>query len=236
MKTVKEFSSLTGVSVRTLHYYDSIGLLKPEQLSDAGYRLYGTASLERLRQILFFRELDFPLEKIQRILDDPHFDRKKAMEEHIRLLCLQRERLDRLIALAGKEVKEMDLKVFQKEELEAYKKEAQKRWGHTEEYKESLKKEKAGDPEAAVKELMDCFARFGALLSEDPASEAAQNEVQRLQDCISKNYYKCTKPVLASLGQMYTQDERFKKNIDRMGGEGTAEFAAKAIGIYCRLP
>ena len=93
MKTVKEVSLLTGVSVRALHHYDAIGLLKPAKVTEAGYRLYDTASLERLQQILLFRELEFPLKEIKAILESPDFDRNKALEQQISLLELKKEHL-----------------------------------------------------------------------------------------------------------------------------------------------
>ena len=99
MKTIRQVAELSGVSVRTLHYYDEIGLLAPAAVTGAGYRLYDAAALARLQQILFFRELDFPLADIRRILDDPAFDRRKAMAGHRALLQLKLERLQRLIGL-----------------------------------------------------------------------------------------------------------------------------------------
>ena len=99
MKTVKEVSELTGVSVRTLHHYDAIGLLKPSSVTEAGYRLYDEEALRRLQSILLFRELQFPLREIREILDRSDFDPEEALTRQIRLLELQRERLDRIIAL-----------------------------------------------------------------------------------------------------------------------------------------
>ena len=96
MKTVKEFAALTGVSIRTLHYYDEIGLLRPASVTDSGYRLYGQQELERLQQILFLRELRFSLKEIAQILDDPTFDKRQALHQHRQLLLLQRQRLDDL--------------------------------------------------------------------------------------------------------------------------------------------
>ena len=100
MMTVNEVSKLTGVSVRTLHYYDEIGLLCPEKVTEVGYRLYGEAELDRLQHILLFRELQFPLKEIRRILDSSDFDRNRALEQQITLLKMKKEHLDNLIALA----------------------------------------------------------------------------------------------------------------------------------------
>ena len=128
MKTVQEVSRLTGVSVRTLHHYDAIGLLKPTKVTEAGYRLYDDAALSRLHSILLFRELQFPLKEIKGILDSPQFDSDKALERQIELLELQRKRLGELIDHA-RELKEkgctrMGFKAFDKSELEQYKAEA----------------------------------------------------------------------------------------------------------------
>ena len=100
MMTVHEVSGLTGVSIRTLQYYDRIGLLHPAEYTDAGYRLYNDAALETLQQILLFRELEFPLKDIQRIIQSPSFDRQKALDQQITLLELKKEHLDNLISLA----------------------------------------------------------------------------------------------------------------------------------------
>ena len=105
MRTVHEVSELAGVSVRTLHHYDAIGLLPPTRLTEAGYRLYDDTALARLQTILLFRELEFPLKDIRQILDDPRFDRAAALEDQIRLLELRRERLGRLIDLARETLK-----------------------------------------------------------------------------------------------------------------------------------
>ena len=100
MKTVKEVSELTGVSIRTLHHYDAIGLLKPTEVTEAGYRLYDDAALEKLHTILLFRELEFPLREIKQIMESPNFDPTEALEQQIGLLQRQYKHIGRLIALA----------------------------------------------------------------------------------------------------------------------------------------
>lgn len=105
MRTVKQVSALTGVSVRTLQFYDEIGLLKPTSVTEAGYRLYGGEALEVLQQILFFKELDFPLKEIKAILENPAFDRRAAFAGQRTLIALKRERLDRLLELLDRLVK-----------------------------------------------------------------------------------------------------------------------------------
>ncbi|MDO4332459.1 MAG: MerR family transcriptional regulator [Eubacteriales bacterium] len=120
MKTVKEVSSLTGISVRTLHYYDEIGLLKPAQCSGAGYRLYDEKTLETLQQILFFREFDMPLKEIKSILENPELDRKRILLSQRKMLVAKKERLERLIASMDDILKgenKMDFEVFSKDEV-----------------------------------------------------------------------------------------------------------------------
>lgn len=240
MITVNEVSRLAGVSVRTLHYYDTIGLLYPSDTTDSGYRLYDDTALERLQQILLFRELEFSLKEIKQILDSPNFDRNKALSQQIDLLRLKQEHLDNLINLAleikNKGVNPMNFKAFDTEKIEQYTKEAKASWGHTDAYKEYEEKTKnysRKDWSDTNLMLMQNFIEFGKLLQESPESEAVQNQVKLLQDTITKNYYTCTKEILAGLGQMYSSDERFMESIDSAGGEGTAEFTSKAIAYYC---
>lgn len=240
MKTVNEVSKLTGVSVRALHHYDAIGLLNLTQVTDAGYRLYDDTALARLQTILLFRELQFPLKEIKSILDSPDFNREQALKQQIGLLELQRRQLDVLISFAREiiatGVNKMDFSAFDKTEIEQYKAEAKARWGKTDAYKEYEQKT-AGQSEKvqteAAEKLMQVFAEFGKIKHLAPESDEAQALVKELRQCITENYYDCTKPILESLGQMYVGDERFKANIDARGGVGTAEFASKAIEIYC---
>lgn len=231
MKTVKEISRLTGVSVRTLHYYDEIDLLKPTQITDAGYRLYDDTALERLHSILLFRELQFPLKEIKAILDSPDFDAKTALNQQIELLELQKKRLDKIISSAreilNKGVNNMSFSSFDKTELEEYSAEAKEKWGHTDAYKEY--KQRHTDSEDKTEEFMQIFAEIGKVKHLSPDCEEAQRLIKKLQNFITENYYTCTDEILKGLGEMYVSDERFKNNIDKAGGIGTAEFTAKAI-------
>ena len=142
MKTVKEVSRLTGVSVRTLHHYDAIGLLKPSKVTDAGYRLYDDKALQRLHNISLFRALQFPLKEIKALLDSPNFDPMQALAQQIQLLRLQRAHLDRLIShaqiLQKTGVINMDFSPFDTSEMETYAAEAKARWGGTDAYKDNL--------------------------------------------------------------------------------------------------
>ena len=239
MLTVHEVSERTGVSVRTLHHYDAIGLLTPAEVTQAGYRLYDDGNLKRLQSILLFRELQFSLKEIRNILDDPGFDPKKALDQQIRLLELQRERIDRIIKQA-KEMKKgdrtMGFDVFDHKEIEQYKQEAKEKWGGTEAYKESERRASGRTPEqesGIAEGLMDMFRELGALRELPPEDPAVQEKVAHLQQYITDHYYTCTKDILKGLGQTYVCDERFRGNIDQAAGEGTAEFASKAIAAYC---
>ena len=236
--SVSEMAKLCGVSVRTLHHYDHIGLLCPETAVDSGYRWYGAADVEKMQQILFYRELDFPLKDIRDILADPRYDKQEALRRQRRLLLLKRQRLDGLLELLDANLKgerTMEFKGFDAGELEAarrqYADEAKARWGHTDAWKES--QAKADDWDAQAEGMNDIFRRAAALRESDPAGAEAQVLVKDWQDFISTHYYACTKEILAGLGEMYTADERFQKNLDRFG-EGTADFLSKAIAVYCK--
>ena len=139
MKTVKQVSQVSGVSVRALHHYDAIGLLKPTRVTEAGYRLYDDTALERLQSILLFRELQFPLKEIGRILDTPGLDREAALNDQIRLLELQRAHIARLLSAAREMQKNggkiMSFSVFDKKQQQAFAAEAKQRWGNTEAFR-----------------------------------------------------------------------------------------------------
>ena len=229
---IKEFAEFTGVSVRTLHYYDEIGLLTPAFVDKStGYRFYDENSLIRMQEILFYRELDFSLKSIGDILSSPNYDKNKALKEQKHLLTLKKERLERLIfAIDGAVKGENVMRAFDNSEFEQYKAEAQEKWGKTEAYQEYERRGKDDRGDA----MMAIFAQAGQVMHLDPAAAEAQALVAKLQQFITDNYYTCTKQILAGLGQMYVADERFKENIDRAGGTGTAEFVAKAIEIYCK--
>ena len=240
MKTVKEVSILTGISVRTLHHYDAIGLLKPTRITQAGYRLYDDAALKRLQTILIFRELEFPLKEIRRILDSPDFDPTVALQQQIELLQLRRDHLDNLIAHArtikDTGVIDMSFKAFDKSKMEQYEAQAKAKWGKTDAYKEFEQKTagKSSEQMAATGDgLMDIFRELGAVSHLSPESEEVQALIGKLQSFITEHYYTCTKQILRGLGQVYIAGDSMTENIDNAGGAGTAEFVSKAIGIFC---
>ena len=225
MKTVKEISRLTGISVRTLHYYDEINLLKPTLITDAGYRLYDDIALKRLHSILLFRELQFPLKEIKTILDSSDFNAKTMLKEQIKLLELKRNRLDEIIVSAReiltKGVENMSFSAFDNTD------EAKQKWGNTDAYKEFEQKYSASPDK--TNEMMQIFAEIGKIKYLSPNSQEAQDLIKKLQNYITDNFYTCTDKILKGLGKLYISDERFKNNIDKAGGNGTAEFTARAI-------
>ena len=170
MMTVHKVSKLTGVSIRTLQYYDKIGLLHPTGYTDAGYRLYDDSDLERLQQVLLFRELQFPLKEIKRIIQDPEFNKDKAVEQQIELLTLKKEHLEKLIALArGIQLtggKGMDFTAFDTSRIDEYAKQAKESWGTTKEYKEFEEKNEnrtIDEMKSMGIRLMEIVAEFGEL-------------------------------------------------------------------------
>ena len=240
---INEFAKLTGVSVRTLHYYDEIGLLKPAFVDKQnGYRFYDEVSLERMQEILFYREMDFSLKSICEIVSSPDYDRQSALSKQRQLLVLKKERLERIIAaLDGVGKGENIMKAFDNSEFETarkqYETEAKERWGKTNAYKEHAEKTKAyskdrwQDVNAGME---DIFKEFAVCMENGnaPDSKEAVKLAGKLQDYITENYYTCTKEILAGLGQMYVVDERFKNNIDKCG-KGTAEYVSEAIKAFC---
>ncbi len=242
---VKKFAELTGVSVRTLHYYDEIDILKPDFVDEwTGYRFYGEASLERMQSILFYRELDFSLNAIKEILSSPNYNKKEALAAQKQLLLLKKERLQKIISAiesAEKGEVNMDFNAFDKSELEAmrdkYKDEALERWGATDAYKENENKT-ADYSEEKWSEVGDGLNSIIAEFAEAMKSGAKETDfraltlAEKLKNFITETQYTCTDEILACLGEMYVADERFKQNIDRFS-DGTAEFMRGTINAYC---
>ncbi len=246
MRTVNEVSKMTGVSIRTLHYYDQIGLLSPTTVTEVGYRLYDDTALERLQHIMLFRELQFPLKDIGDILNASNFDRNKALDQQIQMLTLKKEHIENLITFARgirgigvKNMKNMDFSAFDAKKLDEYAAQAKAAWGKTEAYKEFEEKEKGRTKEQSdqiVEGMMALFIEFGLLMKEGKTAESdeAQEQVKKLQEYITEHFYTCTPKILAGLGKMYNGGGSMTENIDKFGGEGTADFAAEAIEVYCK--
>lgn len=240
---INEVSKLTGITVRTLHYYDEIDLLKPSEVTDTGYRIYDDEAIQRLQEILFFRELEFSLNEIKALLTSSSYNRKEALLKHKELLLIKQKRLDGLIQLVNDTLEgeeKMNFKPFDMSEIEkakeAYSEEVKERWGQTDAYRESAQKTKHYQ-EADWKEINEksgeIFKAFNELKTTDPTSETAHQLVKKWQDYITQYFYQCTDDILAGLGLMYVYDERFKENIDQYG-EGTAQFMSDAIASYCK--
>ena len=240
---IKEFADYTGVSVRTLHYYDEIDLLKPAIVDkDNGYRYYDRKNAERMFEIIFLREMDFSLKSIKDILSSPNYNKNEAFRRQKELLLLKKSRLDRLIsALEKAEKGEFDMKSLSNNEYEnaknSYEKEVKEKWGNTDVYKESQEKT-AGYTESkwnnVTDGLMAVFGEFAEIMNSGAAtdSDEAKSTAKKLQAYITENFYTCTKEILSGLGEMYVCDERFRENIDKYG-HGTAEYARDAIKNYC---
>ena len=238
--SVHEVANLTGVTARTLHYYDKIGLLKPAKVTEAGYRMYDSAALIRLQNILLYRELQFPLKEIKAILDNPAFDSSEAIAQQIELLELQYKHIGELITFARNIQKKggttMTFNVFDKSEIEKYEAEVKAKWGNTKAYQEYQQKQTAQNKDNYSKlanELMTLFSELGKLKHLTPDTEEVQKKISALQNFITDHYYVCTNEILSGLGEMYVNDERFKNNIDQAGGKGTADFVKQAINVYC---
>lgn len=236
MMTVHEVSKISGVSIRALHHYDRIELLPATEVTQAGYRLYDEAALERLQHILLFKALEFSLKDIKEILDSPDFDRSKALEQQIHLLELRKEHLQNLIDLArgikAIGVKHMSFEAFDTRKIDEYAAQAKASWGTTDAYKEYEQKSAGRTKETQQKlnvEMMHIFAEFGKIKDMSPESAEAVALAKKLQNHITENYYTCTDEILLGLGTMYAGGGDFTKNIDKVGGEGTAVFACEAI-------
>ena len=239
--TVKQLAKKCGVSVRTLHHYDAIGLLKPAQVTEAGYRLYDEAALERLYLILLFRELGFRLKDIRGILDAPDFDRNRVLERQIELLERKQRHLEYVTDLARgikqMGVKNLEFQNFDPKKVDDYAQQAKTLYGKTDAYREFEEKAKGRTQEqsdAVNGQVMDFFVRLGALKGQAPESDAVQAWVKELQTFFTENFYTCTPEILMSLGEMYAGGGAMTENIDAAGGEGTGAFALAAIEFYCK--
>ncbi|MGN0736146.1 MAG: MerR family transcriptional regulator [Anaerovoracaceae bacterium] len=240
---INEAAELAGVTVRTLHHYDKIGLLCPIKSAENGYRDYGETELLRLQQILFLREMDFSLEEIKEMLDKPDFDRSRMMEAQHELLIKKKQRLEKIISLLEAEMRgdnKMSFNAFDMKEIEECRKkyadEAREKWGGTKAYKESEERTEnydEGEWQKVDDEQGRIISEFAAFAAEGvkPDSSKAMALAAKWQDHISDNFYECTDDILAGLAEMYIADERFKKNLDK-AGDGTAEFMSAAIKAY----
>lgn len=240
MWTVTELSQVARTSVRTLHHYDSIGLLKPTRLSEAGYRLYDEAALARLQLILLYRELDFSLKEIGVLLDVPDAERNRILEARITQLEQKQEHLKNQVFLAKQiktmGVKHMDFESFDGKKLDERAAQAKMLWGKTDAYREWEQKSRGksrSEIEGQNGQVMAFFFRLGALRGQQPDSEAVQTWVRDLQAFFTEHFYTCTPEVLRGLGRLYGEGGSFTENIDAAGGPGTGQLAQQAIEVFC---
>lgn len=239
MKTVKEVSRLTGVSIRTLHHYDAIGLLRPTRVTEAGYRLYDDAALEKLHRILVFRELGLSLQAIADILNAPDAERNQTLEQQIQQMQSQIDRLQNRITLARGirmiGVKNMDFAGFDPKKMDEYSAQAQALYGKTDAYKEFQQKSKnrtrAQEADLGA-QVMDFFAELGKMRPCAPDSPEAQAWAKQLQDFFTAHFYTCTPQILSSLAESYAGGGSMTENIDKVGGSGTGAFAKEVLDYY----
>ena len=236
---VAQVSKRTGVSVRTLHHYDQIGLLKPTEVTESGYRMYDDTALDKLYMILVYRELGLSLGEIGSILDAPDYDRNQVLEHQIKLMRRRIEKLQNRVALANGMltlgVKYMDFEGFAPEKIDEYSQQAKVLYGKTDAYKEFQQKQKSRTKEQEKdlnEQVMDFFARLGKMRPCAPDSEAAQNWAKELQTFFTEHFYTCTPQILKSLAESYAGGGSMTENIDKVGGEGTGAFAKQVIDIY----
>ena len=239
--TVAQVSKRTGVSVRTLHHYDQIGLLKPTEVTEAGYRLYDDGALDKLFMILVYRELGLSLNEISNILDAPDYDRNRVLEHQIKLMQERVEKLQNRISFARGMltlgVKYMDFEGFDPKKIDEYGQQAKVLYGKTDAYKEFEQKQKSRTKEQEKDlgaQVMELFAKLGKMRPCAPDSEEAQNWARQLQAFFTEHFYTCTPQILKSLAESYAGGGSMNENIDNAGGAGTGAFAREAIAIYCK--
>lgn len=242
--TVKAVADVAGVSIRTLHHYDDIGLLRPTSVSHAGYRQYTDPDLERLQQILFFRELGFSLQEIREIVESPTFDRKQALLSHRQLLLEKQRRLQAIIHSVDRSIESLErgttmdknamFESFGDSKLEEYRAEAKARWGHTSAWKQSeerssgYSKEDWDEIKAAMQSITEGLA---ALMDRDPGDAAVQEQIGRWYRHIDRYFYTVTPEMFRGLGDMYVADPRFTATYDKVK-PGLAQFKQQAMRVF----
>ena len=234
---VKEVAELVGISVRTLHHYDEIGLLTPDEITESGYRVYSDENLEILQQILFFKELGFSLKEIKEIIYRPSFNRQEALEVHHHLLLEKRKQLDKMIETLEKTIRHSkgEIQMTNKEKFEGfdfshnpYEQEARERWGDkaVDDANQKAKNMTKFDQE----KFNEIYRNLATLRHFSPDSKEAQAAIEEWYVFLNKlgDY---SLDAFKGLGQMYVDDVRFTKNIDQFG-EGLAKFMYDAMMVY----
>jgi len=241
--SVGQVAGFAGVTVRTLHHYDDIGLLVPSERSPAGHRRYSDADLDRLQQILFYRELGFPLEEVAALLDDPDADPRAHLRRQHELLTARIEKLRKMAAAVEQamEARTMGINLTPEEKFEVFgdfdpdqhEEEARERWGDTDAYRQSQRKAASytkEDWQRIQAESDELTRRFVALMEAgEPAdSEAAMDAAEDHRRGICRNHYECSHEMHTCLGEMFVDDERFTRNIDK-ARPGLARYLRDAI-------
>jgi DNA-binding transcriptional MerR regulator len=242
--TVQQLATLAGITTRTLHHYDDIGLLKPARVQTNGYRQYGEAELLKLQQIMLYRELEFPLREIQKIINNPKFDISEALVKHRKLIELKKKQMGELLKTIDKTLTKinhqntMDDKElydgFSKEQMEEYAKEAKERWGTSDTYKQSVGKyEKLTmDQKLQMKKDADALMKeIASHMGEDPASTKVQALIDRHFNSL-RFFYEPTIELYRGLATMYVDDPRFKAYYTKYHPD-LAEFMRDAMHSYC---
>lgn len=246
--TVQKLARLAGISTRTLRYYDEIGLLKPARLNSAGYRIYGFAEVDRLQQILFYRELGVGLDEVKRIINAPDFDRFAALKEHRQKLLEKRQQIEQLIANVEKTIASAEggTKMTDKEKFAGFKqkmvadneqkygKEIRAKYGDKQVDEANQKvlgmtKEQYAEVQKLAADLMESLK--AAMAAGDPAGELAQKTADLHRQWLSYYWGSYDKAAHAGLAQMYVADERFTAYYDQVQ-PGAAVFLRDAILIY----
>lgn len=239
--TIKKLATLAGVSVRTLHFYDEIGLLTPSFVHENGYRYYGEKELRKLQQILFFRELAFPLEQIKEMMNSSHYDEKKALEDQKALLLLKQRKIERLLETidktlkGGEKMNNDDLfGSFSDDDINRVKAEVKNRWGNTEAYRQSMERTRhwtKEDYKKKVEEGKEFLQLLGKSMDHDYKSDEVQVLIQKQHEQINF-YYDCSLEMYKNLADMYISDPRFTKTYEDVR-IGLAQFVHDAIYYYC---
>ena len=244
--TVNDITKITGITRRTLHYYDEIGLLKAASLTPQGYRLYSKNDFERLQVILFFKEMNLPLKEIQHILQLPKQEQNNLLKKHYAILSNKKQKLEQLLInleqyLSGRDI--FDLIIFDNTDVlpirEQYSREANYLYGETEKYKEyerniaqltQDKKEEAFNKfESDMKRM---FKLFAGQVKESPSSDKVQTLVYEWECCFQK-FFVCDKEILKCIANAYKFDNRFRNYINQFSNDDLSDFIYQAIIQYC---
>lgn len=237
MYTMRQMCRMSGLSARALRFYDEQGLLKPAEVSGSGCRLYDEQTAARARQILAYRSTGMRLGEIRRVLDSGDAEyAKQALRRRTKVLQEEQSRLERMLHCTSGLLEALEKNTLGGDMEDRYTDEVQQRWGDSAAFKDYAERLKTTGPEAmelAGAALMDILASLGELRGTEPNSPRAQELAEQLHKHISANFYDCSPQILAGLADMYADDPRFRRNIDKKGGEGTAAFARDAIRAYC---